>query len=163
MGDITHITIHKVDGTLITVILDTIDAERIHGNLVHMLGGPGSHTSYVGIWDGHRIVHLHRWILGVQDNVEVDHWDRNGLNNQRSNLRICTRPKNAAAIQPQPNKTGFIGVREDTRCRKPRFDALVGGKLIGRFDTAEDAARARDHSVYERYGEFAILNFPVGR
>lgn len=38
---------------------------------------------------------MHRVILGLTDpNIFVDHQDRNGLNNQRSNLRTCTAKQN---------------------------------------------------------------------
>lgn len=39
---------------------------------------------------------MHRIILGITDkNIECDHIDGNGLNNQRKNLRIATRAQNA--------------------------------------------------------------------
>ena len=161
-GPITRIIVHKVNGETVTVTMDTEDARRIPGDLVHALGGPGSHTTYALVWDASKkkMVMLHRWIMGTADGEEVDHIDRDGLNNRRSNLRACTRAKNAAAIQPQPNKTGFIGVREDQRGKTVKFDAFLAGKYIGRFTTAEAAARARDAAARTAYGEFAVLNFP---
>lgn len=161
-GPITRILVHKVNGETITITMDTEDARRLPGNIVHIPGGPGGHTTYALVWDARRkkMVLLHRWIMGIADDEEVDHQDRDGLNNRRSNLRRCTRAKNAAAIQPQPNRTGFIGVREDRRGKNARFDAFLSSKHIGRFPTAEDAARARDKAARTAYGEFAVLNFP---
>lgn len=41
-----------------------------------------------------RIGKMHRYILGLVDsNIHTDHIDSNGLNNQRSNLRVVTMLK----------------------------------------------------------------------
>jgi len=161
VGESVIIGIHRVDGVTVEVVVDADDAERITGNLVHYAGGPGGHTTYAGIWDKgkKRTVHLHRWVMGATPEQEVDHRNGNGLDNRKTNLRLCSRAQNAAAIQPAHNQTGYIGVREDRRCRTPRFDAFLAGKYIGRFTTAEDAARARDKAAREAYGDFAVLNF----
>src|SRR3990167_1855880 len=37
---------------------------------------------------------MHRLILNTPDNLETDHRNGNGLDNQRNNLRICTRQQN---------------------------------------------------------------------
>lgn len=44
---------------------------------------------------------MHRIILGVTDpDLEVDHRDNDGLNNQRGNLRTCTHQENMRFRQP---------------------------------------------------------------
>jgi hypothetical protein len=46
--------------------------------------------------DGKRFTLLmHRFILG-DSGPDIDHWDRNGLNNQRGNLRACNQSQNNA-------------------------------------------------------------------
>lgn len=35
-------------------------------------------------------IRMHRLIMGVPDGVDVDHRDTDKLNNQKSNLRLCT-------------------------------------------------------------------------
>lgn len=37
---------------------------------------------------------LHRELLDAPRGVEVDHWDRDGLNNRRKNLRLCSTSQN---------------------------------------------------------------------
>ncbi|GAO78674.1 hypothetical protein SC1_01983 [Sphingopyxis sp. C-1] len=44
-----------------------------------------------------------------------------------------------------------------TRKRR-RFAAKVGGKLVGVYGTAEDAALAYDAAALDAYGQFAWLN-----
>lgn len=43
-----------------------------------------------------RMIYMHRFILDTLPGLEVDHWDHNGLNNCRSNIRVCTRRENQA-------------------------------------------------------------------
>jgi hypothetical protein len=118
---------------------------------------------YVGIWNPKlkKTDYLHHLLMSTPRGMQVDHIDRNPLNNRRSNLRICAPHQNAANKTAQPNKTGFRGVREDHRCQSPRFDAFCAGIYVGRHDTAEDAARAVDAAAIKRFGKgFPMLNFP---
>ncbi|MFA5567999.1 MAG: HNH endonuclease [Trueperaceae bacterium] len=108
---------------------------------------------------GRRRVSMHRLILQPNDGLEVDHINGDSLDNRRVNLRPATRSQNLAN-RPSSSKSGYRGVF----LRKGRYDARIawGGKIIclGRFDAAEDAARAYDEAAWRRSGEFSRLNFP---
>jgi len=41
------------------------------------------------------IIQMHREIMNTPRGLVVDHWDHNGLNNQKSNLKNCTIHENA--------------------------------------------------------------------
>ena len=105
---------------------------------------------------------MHRAIMNPPKGMVVDHIDCNGLNNRRSNLRICTHAQNCANRRPLPGAASpYKGVW--TR-GNGKFTAQVGyrGKIIwlGTFDDEIEAAKAYDRKAYELHGEFAYLNFP---
>lgn len=103
---------------------------------------------------------LHRRIIGAGKGEAVDHRDRNPLNCRKSNLRIATTSQNLQnRCKPAHGVTSkFKGV-----CRpsgKTRWRVAVGRECVGWFDSEIDAAEAYDRVARERYGEFAVLNFP---
>lgn len=103
-------------------------------------------------------VRMHRFLLDVTDSrIHVDHINGDGLDNRRSNLRLCSLSENvfnrAANLN---NTTGFKGV-----CRKgDRWTARIGkeGTYLGTFGTAEEAAAAYDQAASHRFGEYARPN-----
>ncbi|MGN8022187.1 AP2 domain-containing protein [Phyllobacterium sp. 22229] len=104
---------------------------------------------------------MHRVILGITDERLVDHVDRNGLNNRRSNLREANRTQNIANTGPyKGNISGFKGVSYDKERNLWKAQIRVEGrsKCIGRFVTPEEAARAYDELAFAAWGEFAYLN-----
>ena len=110
---------------------------------------------------------MHRVVLGlpIGRHPDVDHRDSDGLNNQRSNLRTCTRLQNTAHRRKQKNGTTskYKGVSWHTQCEKWVCSLRRHGKFIylGLFQSEEDAARAYDAAAIKHFGEFALLNFPV--
>ena len=106
---------------------------------------------------------MHRLIMAAKPGVIIDHIDRDGLNNQRGNLREVTpRESSINGSKRSVNTSGYIGVSWDKS--KGKWEAYVsrGGKkiFIGRFSTAEEAAIARDAAAKIHYGAIAVLNFP---
>lgn len=111
--------------------------------------------------EGEKCVLLHRIIMNVDDDRQVDHRDGNGLDCRRHNLRVCFRRQNARNRDKQYNNTsGFKGVFRNHR----RWMAKIGHHgsqvYVGTFDTPEEAARAYDARARQLHGEFALLNFP---
>jgi hypothetical protein len=109
-------------------------------------------------------VYLHRFLMNPPADMVVDHIDKNPLNNQRSNLRICTKRENSFNRSACRNNTsGFKGVYRNCSKTNPWLARLeTGGKAksLGNFETRELAAAAYDAAAKERHGEFASLNFP---
>lgn len=117
-----------------------------------------------GFWVDRKIVgvKMHRQILGIEDQDDIcDHADTNGLNNQRSNLRKCTRLENSMNRNPYEGRTSkYKGVHYDKESKKWRASIRLNGKLsnIGRFTTQEAAAKAYDEYAARMFGDFAVLN-----
>lgn len=113
-------------------------------------------------------IFMHRQILGLDDpSVLVDHIDRNGLNNQRSNLRTGSHLVNNKNRCADRNSTSrFVGVCWHKRDKvwQAQFGKTINGKVeqiyIGSFKLEEDAARARDAVAKSHNAELAYLNFP---
>ena len=117
--------------------------------------------------DGKPNIRMHRMLTAAMPGDEVDHKDGNGLNNQRSNLRLCTRSQNVVNCEARSNKrySNYKGVSAVWNRKKTRMywtaQCRKDYKLhhIGCFPTEEEAARAYDNKAVELHGEFAKTNF----
>lgn len=109
------------------------------------------------------IVLMHRLILDAPKDFDVDHANRDGLDNRRENLRPCTAPQNIANQERKinPDKTSkYKGVYRDWGKDYWVAQVRVNGKKIRRgFKLEIDAARAYDILAKKYFGEFARLNF----
>ncbi len=108
---------------------------------------------------------MHRFILGLCDGQRCDHKDNNGLNNQRSNLRIATAGQNQHNSGCRKYKgmrsSRFKGVHWAKNARKWLAQITANRKHyhLGLFENEEDAARAYDRKALELHGDFAKTNF----
>jgi hypothetical protein len=112
-----------------------------------------------------RDVLMHRLIMRAKRGQQIDHWDRNTLNNQKGNLRFSNQSQNVANSSPSScNTSGFKGV---TLYRNGKWQAqlMVNGKnlYLGRFETPAEAALAYDTAALSHFGEFAATNRRLAR
>lgn len=119
------------------------------------------YTYYAVRRDGKRRMKMHRVILGLgyDSNLFPDHIDHNGLNNQRSNLRIATRSQNAAnrsSIRTAVSK--YKGVAPMRKRWQAHIVKDGVQKYIGLFKNEIDAALAYNIEAKKLHGEFAHLN-----
>lgn len=105
---------------------------------------------------------LHRHILSVDNSkIEVDHRDGNGLNNCRSNLRVCSKSQNLMnASLSVDSASGYKGVNWHKHVGKWCARIEFSGKRVslGYFDDKELAAKAYDKAVVEYHGDFGKRN-----
>ncbi len=102
---------------------------------------------------------MHRIIMAPNSTEQVDHIDGNGLNNQKSNLRLCSNSQNLRNRKEQKNNTtGYKGV--STHGKKYRATIFVNSKQIylGSFLTKEEAALEYNKAAIKYFGEFAGIN-----
>jgi hypothetical protein len=107
------------------------------------------------------VIRMHCQIMGFPDK-DIDHINRNGLDNRRCNLRLCSDSQNLANAKIQRNNTsGFRGVTYHIGHKKWVAAIVYLQKKIslGDFDTPEEASKTRDEKALELFGEFANLNF----
>ena len=109
-------------------------------------------------------VFMHRFILNTPDNFSTDHMDGNKLNNQRSNLRICTaaqNSRNTKSYRKRANKNSeYKGVSWHKQKNNWRAVIFAGKKHIhiGSFKDEGVAAMAYNLAAINHFGKFARFN-----
>lgn len=107
-------------------------------------------------------VMLHRVIYelehGELPEFNVDHKNRNKLDNRVENLRAATHGQNNANATRKTNSCKYKGVYKNYD--KYVAQITINDKVthLGRFNTPEEAALAYNEAALLHYGEFAVLN-----
>ena len=148
-------------------IVDEEDYSRLiaMGSWYAKMSHAGSRTLYAARKkNGARsLVYMHRVILNAPSHLQVDHINGNGLDNRKSNIRLCAQAdnlRNRGANKHSSSK--FKGVVWDKQHNKWRAQIGSKGKtlFLGCFEDQAKAARAYDAQARELHGDFAKLNFP---
>lgn len=102
---------------------------------------------------------MHRVIMNTSPTQMTDHKDRNGLNNQRNNLRICTISENNRNTKMRKhNQNGYKGVESTGIKYSARITFDKKRIRIGSYNSAVEAAKAYNDAAKKYHGEFANLN-----
>jgi len=105
-------------------------------------------------------LYMHNEILVSPLGMEIDHRDSNGLNNQKFNLRFCTKSQNQGNSKSRTGTSKYKGVSWDRKSRKWFAGIKVSGYRthLGSFEAEKDAALVYNVAAIEHFGEFARLN-----
>ncbi len=161
--DVSYIYVTRQSGKVHVILLDADDYAKF-GNLTWSIRD-GSNTFYAGRHTARPNRHgqlLHREIMGLarSDNRLVDHIDGNGLNNCKSNLRICTNPQNQRGQSAIRGLSKYKGVCWSTNKQSWQAQMTFEGKrlFIGRFASERAAAKAYDRAAMDVFGIYARTN-----
>lgn len=124
---------------------------------------------------GYRRVHIKReyavhrviWEMHngpIPKGFQIDHIDRNPLNNKINNLRIASLGQNRANIKKLNHKKGskswskYKGVK---KVKDGMFYCIVKRIYKGSFKTEIEAAMAYDKFAKDFFGEFCLTNADI--
>ncbi len=140
-----------------STFVDNEDYQKLSQYKWHILSMGGGKYPAVYRQNGKQIIYMHRQIMETPINLIVDHIDHNRLNNQKSNLRNCSRSQNA---QNMMDNGEYQGVHWDTTHKKYRSRIRVSGarKHLGYFNNPSEAAICYNKAASKFYGEYARLN-----
>jgi hypothetical protein len=145
-------------------IIDARGAERIlqHKWYYHK-DGYAARDRKLSDGPGRNIIFMHQTICEPAPGQDVDHVDRDGLNNRGDNLRPASRTQNNAHQQKRcDNSSGYRGVSWYAPTGKWMAKITAHGHqmYLGYFQDIKDAARAYDVAAIKHFGEFAYENIP---
>lgn len=106
---------------------------------------------------------MHNLLMGKRTGFTADHKNRNGVDNQRENLRWATRAQNMSNRIFPVGVSGFRGVQPSQGSGKWRVFIKKDKKTRygGTYSDPRDAAIKYDALARELHGNFAMCNFPT--
>jgi hypothetical protein len=120
-------------------------------------------TFYAHRGSNRRLISMHRAIMRAPKGLMCDHRNHNGLDNRKSNLRLCTSAQNQYNKRPKKgcsSKYKGLTLREDRRRWRAKICFNRKRIHLGDFADQIKAALTYDDKAIELFGEFAYLNFP---
>jgi hypothetical protein len=131
------------DGSIrATAYVDDADRDLVASSRWSVGGSRGQYAK--ATIDGRR-VYLHRLVMGLApgDGLEVDHIDRDGFNNRRSNLRVVAHAENRQNTSGwRASSSDHRGVAWAPHAKKWLAQAKAGGEKFSRYFEDEDEAAA---------------------
>ena len=144
-------------------IVDNEDFEWLSQWKWHIIKGPTTYYAARADYSQkpRQYLYMHRVIMNLPPEEEVDHIDGNGLDNRRANLRSCTHRQNCANSQKhrdglRSHPSRFKGVSWHTQ--RGMWRARIRSRYLGCFSCEVEAARVYNVEALKCFGEFAKLN-----
>lgn len=126
-------------------VIDRNDLIKALGKRWHL-----DHKGYVRSSDTKNKVYLHNYLLSIKHSYkrEIDHINRNPLDNRRNNLRIVPHNKNIYNRgMLKSNTSGITGICFESSRKKWRV--TYRGKFYGRYSSINEAKNILDLIVKE--------------
>jgi hypothetical protein len=103
-----------------------------------------------------RVGYMHRLIMSAPTGSYVDHINGDGLDNRRSNLRVCSQSQNLANRKAR----GFWRRKNGHYTAEVKFQNV---RLVKTFGTKEEALAWREEQARKLHGDFYYGPANVGR
>lgn len=142
-------------------IVDDEDYELVSQYSWYCWSNAKCNAMYARGFVGPKQMPMHRLIMGDPKGHQIDHINRDGLDNRRSNLRLATTFENHRNIGlRKDNKTGYKGVFWLEKSGRWLASIRINGrtKYLGLYNDIIEAAKVYNAAAIELFGEFAWLN-----
>lgn len=109
---------------------------------------------------------MHRLVMNAPPYKDVDHINRNKLDNRKSNLRVCSAQDNRRnSGLSRLNTSGTKGVHYVVSRNKWQARIGINYKRIslGYYDSLDEAVKVREQAVLQHFKDFAPSNIGVLR
>ena len=144
-------------GNVFSVRRNRLLSGKIHySGYKHILLSKNNQQKFFNI---SRLVAIY-FIPNLKNKQQVDHIDRNPLNNHISNLRWVTNGENGRNKLSRKGSSKYKGVYFHKKRKKWEVQIQLNNKrqYLGSFDCEKEAAQAYNDKAKEIFGEFALLN-----
>lgn len=118
-------------------IIDLEDVDKCKDYKWHIRRNKGNTSYVIASLPNNVKIHLHRFLIGYNGSLDVDHINRNGLDNRKTNLRIVDHKTNSANNGKPGVKKVPSGRFQASCCRD--YKTIY----IGTYDTYDEAVKAR--------------------
>lgn len=121
--------------------------------------GNSNGQGYPGTNIDRQSVDMHRLIMGFPKGLEVDHINRNRLDNRLTNLRLVNRQQNSLNKTIQRNNpSGYKGVSAESGKWRVKVVLSRVVHFGGLYACKHEAARAYNDLAVRLHGKYAALN-----
>jgi len=141
---ITNLIITRRNGDKVVVLIDTSFVRTAKKFVWFLTKATNRQTYYVNTHISRRIVGIHTMICPCPEGKEVDHINRDTLDNRKSNLRPLTHARNILNGPVRRNNTsGYSGVfyRKDTKKWSAHIRIDKRAIRLGCYDNKLEATR----------------------
>ena len=142
------------------ILIDRKSLPKLLGRKICSLAPSKVGIKYSIVTINKKNVYVHRLVMDCPRHTQVDHINRNGLDNRIKNLRICTGSQNMAHTPlRRKSRSGYRGVVRKGNSWSVKIRNNNKEYYLGSFNSLINAARAYDLEAIKMHGEFATLNF----